>query len=133
MPFFEDGDEKDPAVQEIKWKVFGVAADGNILDDKHPIAQALVQLPAPVTDGPLCAISGCVNLPVLIELCAIILQVNSGHCACLKPRKMHRKDLNRRAANLVSYGWATAMRRVRRQYWIFSVSCLYVLEVSRLL
>jgi hypothetical protein len=67
--FFLDGEGKDPVVQEIKWKVFGVAADGNlnILNDKHPVAQALVQLPAPVTDGPLCAISGCANLPVLIE------------------------------------------------------------------
>jgi hypothetical protein len=65
--FFQDGDGKDPVVQEIKWNVFGVAADHCILDDDHPIAQALVQLPAPETDGPLCAISGCVNLPVLIE------------------------------------------------------------------
>ena len=67
MPFFQDGDGNDPVVQDIKWKVFGVAADENILNDKHPVARALVQLPAPATDGPLCAISGCVNLPVLIE------------------------------------------------------------------
>ena len=67
MPFFQDGDGKDPVVQEIKWKVFGVAADHCILADDHPVAQALLQLPVPETDAPLCAISGCVNLPVLIE------------------------------------------------------------------
>ena len=68
MPFFfKEGDGKNPVVQEIKWKVFGVAADKNILDDEHPVALALVQLPASETDGPLCAISGCVNFPVLIE------------------------------------------------------------------
>jgi hypothetical protein len=47
--------------------VFGVATDGNILNDGHPVARALVQLPVPETDGPLCMISGCVNLPVLID------------------------------------------------------------------
>ena len=46
--FFQEGDGKDPVLQEIRWKVFGVAADGNILDDGHPVAQALVQLPVPV-------------------------------------------------------------------------------------
>jgi hypothetical protein len=67
MPFFQDGNGKDPVVQEIRWKVFGVAADHSILNDNHPVALALVQLPAPGTDCPLCVISGCVNLPVLIE------------------------------------------------------------------
>ncbi len=47
--------------------MFGVAADKNILDDRLPVAEALVQLPVPQTDGRLCTISGCVNLPVLIE------------------------------------------------------------------
>jgi hypothetical protein len=75
MPFFQQGNGKDPVVQDIKWKVFGVAVDGNILNDKHPVAQALLQLPVPATDGPLCVISGCVNLPVLIE-CLCILQLN---------------------------------------------------------
>ncbi len=67
VPFFQEGDGKDSVVQEIKWSVFGVAVDGNILNDGHPVAQALVQLPVPETDGPLFAISGCVNLPVLVE------------------------------------------------------------------
>ncbi len=67
VPFFQEGDGKDPVVQEIKWNVFGVAVDGNILDDGHPVARALVQLPVPETDGPLCAISGFLNFPVLIE------------------------------------------------------------------
>ncbi len=67
MPFFQEGNGKDPVVQDIKWKVFGVAANKNILDDEHPVARALVQLPVLETDGPLCAISGCVNLPFLIE------------------------------------------------------------------
>ncbi len=67
MPFFQEGNGKDPVVQEIKWKVFGAAADGDILDDEHPVARALLQLPVPEIDGPLCAISGCVNLPVLLE------------------------------------------------------------------
>ena len=31
MPFFQEGDGKDPVVQEIKWKVFEVAADNNTL------------------------------------------------------------------------------------------------------
>ncbi len=51
MSFFQEGDGKDPVVQEIKWKVFGVAVDGNILDDGHPVVQALVELPVPETDG----------------------------------------------------------------------------------
>ena len=38
MPFFQEGDGKDPVVQEIKWMVFGVDADKNILDDVQPVA-----------------------------------------------------------------------------------------------
>jgi hypothetical protein len=80
VPFFQEVDGKNPVVQEIKWKVFGVAADRNILDDRYPVAQALVQLPVPETDGPLCAISGCVNLPFLIEcLCPHL----AGECRLL--------------------------------------------------
>ncbi len=123
IPFFQEGHRKDPVVQEIKWKVFGVAVDGNILDDEHPVAQAL-----------LCARFQATRTCLFSSSVCAILQVNIGcSSVCLKPRKMHRKDLKKRVSNLVSHFRATVMRSAKRQYWIFSVSCLYVLQVPRLL
>ncbi len=113
--------------------MFGVAADKNILDDEHPVARALVQLPASETDGPLCAISGCVDLPVLIEcLCHHLAGEFRSQCM-FETEENASKSLEQegRKPNVTLLGDGYA--QCQKADWIFSVSCLYVLQVSRLL
>jgi hypothetical protein len=51
MLFFKDNDCKFRAVQRVKWNAFGVAADGNLLPDEHPIAMELAALGSPEING----------------------------------------------------------------------------------
>jgi hypothetical protein len=51
MLFFKDNDCKFRAVQRVKWEVFGVAADGTLLPDEHPIVVELAALGSPEING----------------------------------------------------------------------------------
>ncbi len=64
MPFFQEENGKDPVLQKLTCKIFGVPVDAGVLVDKHPVAQALCLLPSSESDCPVCVI--CMNFPLLI-------------------------------------------------------------------